>query len=105
MAVKDTSRKAHKELADSGYMSTQQRDVIKTIGRRRMTRAEIAERSGIRLSSVCGRVNDLVAAGMLEVAEKSPCSITGKTAEHLAMTDKARIALWAYMSAKAGEVA
>lgn len=41
---------------------------------------EIAEGTGLDLSCVCGRVNELVNdLKLLKTLEKSPCKITGKT--------------------------
>jgi DNA-binding MarR family transcriptional regulator len=44
------------------------------------TRAELAERTGLRLSSVCGRVSELIERGTLVERSRRPCSITGVAA-------------------------
>lgn len=44
------------------------------------TRSEIAEATGMRLSSVCGRVNELIDLGYLEDAPRRVCWVTGKSA-------------------------
>lgn len=36
------------------------------------TRAELARRTGLRLSAICGRVNDLMKAGVVEEFGKVP---------------------------------
>lgn len=47
------------------------------------TRAELAERTGLRLSSVCGRVNELLERGAVQERSRRPCSITGVSAHAL----------------------
>ena len=44
------------------------------------TRAEISAFSGMPLQSVCGRVNELIAAKVLEHGPRRNCSITGNGA-------------------------
>lgn len=36
-----------------------------------MTRAELAVKTGLRLSSVCGRVNELIALGQLKTVGRA----------------------------------
>ena len=45
-----------------------------------LTRSEISARTGIRLSSVCGRVNELIKAGLLEESPRRDCRITNEPA-------------------------
>ena len=52
------------------------------------TRSEIARASGIPLQSVCGRVNELVAAGRLEHGPRRNCSITGNGANPVRLPSK-----------------
>lgn len=95
MAVASTSRKAYHEMRDSGAICRQALDVLAVVGLSQfcLTRNEIAERSGLRQSSVCGRVNDLVAVGMLESVGKRQCRVTGRTAEQLQITHKGRVTM------------
>lgn len=44
-------------------------DTIKTF-KRPLTRAQIANLTGLKLSSVCGRANELIKAGLIEVCGK-----------------------------------
>ena len=44
------------------------------------TRSEMAERMHMRLSSVCGRVNELIEMNYLEDGERRKCSVTGRSA-------------------------
>lgn len=45
----------------------------------RRSRAELAMQTGMRLSSVCGRVNELLHAGLIEEGESRKCYVTGRT--------------------------
>ena len=49
------------------------------------TRAEIAQRTGMRDSSVCGRVNELLGAGLLVEQERRKCTVTGSPAHPVAV--------------------
>lgn len=49
-----------------------------------LTRNEISDRLGMRLSSVCGRANELLEAGVIRVAEIRKDRMTGKRCEALA---------------------
>lgn len=46
-------------------------------------RAEIAQLSELPVSSVCGRVGELLSDGRVRVHSVGPCSITGKTVQKL----------------------
>lgn len=84
MSVRDTSIAAHEEIKGSGTMSKQQRAVLDLVRKHPgKTRLELSQISGMRLSSVCGRVNELVRAKLIDDAEVRPCSLTGKSAHVL----------------------
>jgi DNA-binding MarR family transcriptional regulator len=53
-----------------------------------LSREQIASLSDMKLSGVCGRVNALVAKGLLEVEHKGKSATTGKTVDFLIPTDK-----------------
>lgn len=77
MPVADTSIDAYRNLS-VGDLSRGQAAVMRVIGERLdYTRAEIAALAGLPLQSVCGRVNELVAAGKLENGPRRLCSKTG----------------------------
>lgn len=73
------SLSAYEDLRDAGELSRQERIVFNTVTLHGpMTREEIEEKSGLRLASVCGRVNKLLEKGVLvEVGEKKN-PVTGK---------------------------
>lgn len=80
--IADTSRSAYREHRASGELGTQQRKLMLFFHGRggEHTRSELAQSTGMRLSSVCGRVNELVAMGYLEDAPRRACRVTGKSA-------------------------
>lgn len=62
-------------------MGRQQQMILSLLKKRPgKTRLEISQLSGIRLSSVCGRVDELIRARKLEDNEKRICSISKRTA-------------------------
>ena len=66
--VADTSLDAYHAHRDSGRLSDQQQAVLDWLRAHPgdWTRSEIAQRVGIRLSSACGRLNELVASGHVQ---------------------------------------
>lgn len=80
MAARDTSIEAYIDHERSGELSRQQQELLKAFVRGRdYSRAELAMASGIRLSAVCGRVNELVKIGQLVEAPTRACKVTGRT--------------------------
>ena len=81
MTVATTSAIAYREHRDSGKIGFQHRQVLANMQLepgRTYSRRELAERTRMELSSICGRVNELIAIGMLEEAPQRRCEITGK---------------------------
>lgn len=66
-------------------LGRQQRVIVDVLGNHPggMTRAEIAEASGLRLSSVCGRIGELLERAVVEEFSRRPCSVTGTSAHVL----------------------
>ena len=66
MSVSTTSREAYKEHRDTGKLGMQaQRILTAMIDGQGYSRRELARAMGLELSSVCGRVNELLQAGLL----------------------------------------
>lgn len=64
--VASTSLTAYRDLQAGNHLSPQEQRVIACIEQHGpLTRDEIAERTGLRLSAVCGRVKALVDNGKL----------------------------------------
>ena len=84
MPVADTSLEAYDRIVATRAMSRQQKIIMDwfysklpqsmVLG---FTRGEIAEWTGLRLSSVCGRVNELICMGILEELPRRICSASG----------------------------
>ncbi len=84
MPVRSISIEAYKRHIGSGKQATQWMKIFAFMeGRRPLTRSEISEYIGIRMSSVCGRVNELVGARLLMEYGRRKCEITGESAHTL----------------------
>lgn len=85
MSVASTSIDAYRDHRSSGELGTQQRKVMLFFHTRggEHTRAELSDLIPMRLSSVCGRVNELVKLGYLEERDRRPCKVTGINAHPL----------------------
>ena len=75
-----TSRIARREHEEAGKVGKQAREILAFMLRRRSdwSRSELSEELGMRLSSVCGRVNELMGAGKLAHATMRECRVTGR---------------------------
>lgn len=79
MNVSTTSREAYQEHKDAGKVGLQaQRILTSMIEGQGYSRRELARAMGIELSSVCGRVNELLQIGLLAEGEPRRCGITHK---------------------------
>ncbi len=83
-AVADTSIAAYHAMRPR--LGGQQNQVVGFLARnvhRDYTRSELAEATGMRLSSVCGRVAELIERQMLTEGPRRPCRCTGVNAHPL----------------------
>ena len=81
MNVATTSIEAYREHRSSGKLGDQAREIVEFLALRTdrdWSRAELSEEMGLRLSSVCGRVNELLHSGHIEAAPNRACTVTGK---------------------------
>jgi hypothetical protein len=79
--VRDTSLIAYDTIQASGKQLTQQNRVEAFIrAHQRCSRNEIAQGTGIRLASVCGRVSELMKDDPPRIREngKKKCAVTGE---------------------------
>lgn len=85
----DTSLKAYWEQENMGALDTRKKQILDSLAEhpdRDYTRSELSEITRIRLSSVCGRINELLdplrAQGRVWIDElpARKCSITGRSA-------------------------
>ena len=80
MPVTYESRSAYKEHRASGRLGNQAQKILNDmIPGAAYSRRELVQLTGLELSSICGRVNELLSIGMLEEGSPRKCSITGKT--------------------------
>ena len=77
-----TSIEAYKTISENGTVGQQAEDILSflQIQGYPMTNKEIQTATGLEISSVSGRVNDLKKHGMVKVVGKRPCKVTGNTA-------------------------
>ena len=83
-AVADTSISSYYALGPK--LGHQQRAILDYMAKhchRDYTRAELADATGLRLSSVCGRVAETIALYMLTEGPRRPCRVTGVNAHPL----------------------
>lgn len=78
--VATTSKLAYREHEEEGKVGKQAREILSFMLRRRRdwSRSELSEELCMRLSSVCGRVNELMAAGKVAHGDMRKCRITGR---------------------------
>ena len=87
--IKETSFFAYQDLKQSGKVLSQKLKVFFYIkDNPNVSRTQIAKGLNIGINAVCGRVNKLLEEGHIEVAEISPCPITGKKVEKLRVRRK-----------------
>jgi hypothetical protein len=80
MTVADTSIQAYKEHQAEGKVGTQSNSIYRIMqAGKDYSRRELVAVTLIELSSVCGRVHELLQLGLLKEGKKRKCRITGKT--------------------------
>jgi len=79
---RDTSRDALAEHKETGRLGKQQQVVFAVLTRsgQAFTRAELAANTGLPVSSICGRVKELLDLQVVVEDPRRPCSVTGKAA-------------------------
>lgn len=89
-AVANTSVEAYGAFVMGAELPRQQAQIVAFLRNGGATRGEIAEGTGIRLASVCGRVGELLKVGTIEEASRRPCSVTGIAAHVLKLVPAQR---------------
>lgn len=86
MRVSETQAEAFRSLS-AQHLSESQIKVMALFhdAETLLTREEISARTGLRLSSVCGRVRELLDAGDLKKRDKVRCIATDKMQERLGL--------------------
>jgi hypothetical protein len=66
-------------MRDSGRLGTQARKILEQmLPGVDYSRRELAQFTGVDLSSVCGRVNELIGSRLLKEGSVRACRVTGK---------------------------
>lgn len=80
MTVAETSIIAYKQHRATGKVGSQALSIFDAMDfHKDYSRRELVAVTGLELSSVCGRVNEMLQAGMLKEVSSRKCKITGKT--------------------------
>ena len=80
MSVAFTSVDAYNQHKAQGKTSTQAQHILDFLAfGKDYSRREISGLTGLELSSVCGRVNELLSVGALKEVVPRKCKVTGKT--------------------------
>jgi hypothetical protein len=89
MTVALTSLIAYEEHKEAGKIGAQAQLILD-----RMqfgvdySRRELIKLTGLELSSICGRVNELLHKGFLKELDQRPCAVTNKTIKPITKTHK-----------------
>lgn len=91
MPATNTSREAYNEHVINGQATSQREKLLSYLQRSALslTRYQLHLVTGIRLTSVCGRVNALMDAGQVEIERVDVDPQTGKKAEYLRAAEPA----------------
>lgn len=80
MTVAQTSINAYREHRASGKVGAQAKAILDFMNLgESYSRRELHVLTGLELSSICGRVNELLEMGMLKEGSKRKCMVTKKT--------------------------
>jgi len=88
MSVAQTSILAYYSLEDEKITKVRDRILVTIAGATHPSNADIERLAKIRLSSVCGRVNELKAEGLVEQGGTKIDPFTQKTVAWLKLTDQ-----------------
>lgn len=85
--VRDVSIEAFRGIS----ITKRQAEIVSFLSRypnRDWTRKELATMAGIEINCVCGRVNELIASGVLEERVRRACKFTGKQAHPIRLAPR-----------------
>ena len=84
MTARAISIEAYEKHIESGKQATQWMYIYAYLGQKLpLTRSELSEQLNMRMSSVCGRVHELIKANMIEELPRRKCSVTKEPAHPL----------------------
>lgn len=82
--VKATSRSAYLHHSIDGHTVSQREHIMRCLSvSGPLTRFQVSRLTGIRLTSVCGRVKALIDNGQIVISHEAEDPMTGKAAEYL----------------------
>lgn len=85
MTVKSTSKTALKELEESGKAGIQRAAILKFLithpRKQGWTRRELHRETGIEISAISGRVNELLRLQLVTANDHKVCTVTAKYVE------------------------
>ena len=88
MTARSISIAAYEKHIESGKRDTQWMMIYGYLDQHYpTTRSELSEQLNIRMSSVCGRVNELMKAGMVQEYERRKCRVTGEQAHPVGLNN------------------
>ena len=76
--VRDTSLAAYHGIDITAGQAKVVAFLLRNPGKADFTRGELSRQAGIPINAVCGRVNELVTAGVLEERVRRACRFSGK---------------------------
>jgi hypothetical protein len=80
IVIAETSVIAYKEHKAAGKVGSQAMTIFDAMGfSKDYSRRELVALTGLELSSICGRVNEMLQIGMLKEVNHRKCKVTGKT--------------------------
>ena len=90
MTVSTTSIDAYREHKETGKLGNQASTILSVMSPDEdYSRKELARITGYELASVCGRVNELLAIGLIDELPSRKCKITGKNIHPVKLRDHA----------------
>jgi len=84
--IRLTSIEAYRDLRNSGKQDTARAKVLKGVidSPKPLTRLELSHRINMPINAVCGRVNELIKAEVIQEVGTGRCMVSGKTVNLLA---------------------
>ncbi|CAB4133105.1 hypothetical protein UFOVP140_35 [uncultured Caudovirales phage] len=86
--VTETSVMAYRSLVKDGKLQPMQTRILQALELGKMTRKELSVATGMELSGVCGRVNSLIAAGLVCISGTKRDDKTNKLQELVGLAAK-----------------
>ena len=86
--VTETSSMAFRALVKDGKLQPMQTKILQALERGKLTRKELSVATGMELSGVCSRVNELIASGLVRISGTKRDEKTNKLQELVGLAVK-----------------